>query len=133
MTDRGVPVPVGLGAAGKALWRAYTGSFAFEPHELPSLEIAARQADTVAALEALVAEEGMKVIGSTGQLRLNPAVGELRQGRLCLAKLLGELAVPVDGLESRVESPAAKRAGKAAQVRWDRVRAREAKLLEAVD
>lgn len=133
MPDRGAGVPKGLGAAGKALWAAYTGSFDFDAHELPALELACRQADQVAALEALIAEQGLTVPGSTGQPRLSPAVAEARQGRVALSKLLGELNLPGEGVESEVVSPAQRRARKAATKRWDAVRAREARRLEAVD
>lgn len=130
MTQR--DMPEGLGEAGQALWGAYTGSFDLEPYELSLLDVAARQADTVAALEELIAEQGLMVPGSSGQPRLNAAVAEARQGRLALAKLLGELSLPVDGAEVAVQSPAQKRAAKAATARWEKVRAREARL-SAVD
>ena len=57
-------VPAGVGAPGRALWRRLVNVYEFEEHELALLEVAARQADDVAALEALIADQGMTVAGS---------------------------------------------------------------------
>jgi hypothetical protein len=74
------------------------------------LSAAARQADDVEALEADVRERGYVLESG----RLNPSVGESRQGRLALGRLLGGLDLP----DSR--SFAEIRATKAARGRWDR-------------
>jgi hypothetical protein len=81
------------------------------------LDLAARQANDVAALEADIAERGIRVEGSRGQPVLNPAFREARQGRLALGKLLGQLDLP--------ESAAARRFTSA------HARAVEARLLSA--
>lgn len=84
MTTTKPKTPPGLGAEGKALWRRLMKCFEFDEWEVPLVETACRQADTVAELEAVLLEGGMVVTGSTGQQRLNPAVSELRQARLAL-------------------------------------------------
>lgn len=112
--------PAKLGDAGGALWRALTSAYEFEPPELVVLAAACRQADDIAALEQCILDDGLVVTGSAGQPRLSAAVTEARQGRLALARLLGDLAIPTADGES-VERPmtaASKRAQKAADARW---------------
>ncbi len=111
--------PANLGPAGKALWRRLTASYVFAEHELALLEVAAHQADDVAALERAIAEDGYIVAGSQGQPRLSGAVTEVRQGRLALGKLLAQLALPDEDGEA-APSPASLRARKAANARWAR-------------
>ena len=68
-----------------------------DERELAILTLACRQADTVASLEAAVKRDGVMIPGAKGQRRLNATVTELRNGRLALTKLLGEL----EGVEDR--------------------------------
>ena len=112
------PLPKGLTAAGRALWRAVVGDYDLDAAELVILTAACRQADDVALLEATIADNGATVTGSQGQPRLNAALTEVRQGRIALAKLLAELRLPSDEDEGAGRSPAAVRARAAAQVRW---------------
>jgi len=111
-------VPAGLGPAGKALWRRLVGVFELLDHEQALLEVACRQADDVATLEKIIADDGMIVTGSAGQPRLSAAVSEVRQGRLALAKLLGALALPDEA--DRPLTAASSQARKAADARWSR-------------
>ena len=61
-----------------------------DERETALLDVAARQADDIARLEAEIAERGVRVPGSrAGHEILNPAISEVRQGRLALGKLLG--------------------------------------------
>jgi hypothetical protein len=68
----------------------------------------------VAAAEADIAERGYLVPGSRGQKVVNPSVAEVRQSRLALGKLLGQLDLP----ESTKE--AVTNASHAAERRWRR-------------
>jgi hypothetical protein len=111
--------PRGLGAAGRALWRRLTVEFDFDARELLVLEAAARQADDVALLEALLADEGPVTVGSKGQPRLSAVVMEVRQGRLALLKLLDGLRIPGEDEEAG-RSAASERASRAATSRWGR-------------
>lgn len=79
------------------------------------LDLAARQADDIAALERLLAEQGPIVTGSTGQPRLSPVFTELRQSRLALGKLLAELRLPDEGLGSTRNV----KNRRSARARWD--------------
>jgi uncharacterized protein with von Willebrand factor type A (vWA) domain len=58
------------------------------------LDLAARQARDIGALEADISTRGYLVSGSRGQEVLNPSTAELRQSRLALGKLLGQLDLP---------------------------------------
>lgn len=116
--------PSGLGAAGKALWRDLVGRYEFDPAELAVVVAACRQSDDIALLEAQIRKSGASAVGSTGQVRLAQAIPEVRQGRLALAHLLRQLALPVEGaVEGEQGAPATaaqRRAQKAAQTRWNR-------------
>jgi hypothetical protein len=76
------------------------------------LDLAARQARDVAAAEADIADRGYLVPGSRDQEVVNPSVAEVRQGRLALGKLLGQLDLP-ESTRDAVRS-----ARRAAQARW---------------
>src|SRR5687767_14550845 len=95
-----VSVPDGLGPAGERVWRAVVADLPegqeFAAHELLILEAAARQADTVAELEAVIAQDGLMIQGAAGQRRLNAAVTELRQGRIAFSRLLGDLGIELE-------------------------------------
>ena len=95
--------PSGLGRAGKRLWRTIKGDFELDSRQLLVLEQAARQADALAELEDEVARSGVVASGSRGQLRLSQAVVELRQGRIALSRLLGELSLPEKTEESDLQ------------------------------
>jgi hypothetical protein len=117
--------PADLGKAGKALWAqmgaALPDGWQFDERELAILEAAARQADDVASLQRAIKRDGMMTKGSIGQRRLNAAVVEVRQGRIALSRLLGELSLP-DEAKEKGGTAAGKRGLHAAKVRWDRER-----------
>ncbi len=118
------PVPVGLGADGEALWSRIVAdlddSWELDERELALLEEAAKTADELAVLGEALDREGMTVTGSRGQVVLHPAVGEIRQMRTLLLRLLGalELADPVEALKSATPEQARKR--RAATSKWAR-------------
>ncbi len=119
--------PARLGPAGQALWRRLTANpqLVFSIAESVTLEAACRQADDVAALEALLESQGLVLVGSTGQPKLSGVPAELRQQRAALTRLVAALAIPEDG-ETVGRSPAQKRAARAADTRWSRqAKARE--------
>jgi hypothetical protein len=123
-------MPSKLGAAGRKLWRAMTSEFEIAEGEvrvIALLEAAVRQADDVALLEEALARDGVTVVGSRGQARMNPVVAELRQSRLALARLLGELPVPEPEADDVPTTAASRRAQRAADIRWAKVAARKAR------
>jgi hypothetical protein len=115
-------IPAGLGKAGRGLWRDLTRRYEFDHEgELTILAAACRQLDSVAALEAAITADGLTVTGSTGQVRVHPAVAEARQGRLALSRLLSDLRIPSeDAGETEKRTTAAAR--RAAAARWARPR-----------
>jgi hypothetical protein len=116
--------PRNLGKAGADLWKRITGAYVIDVYEAPLLAAACRQADDVARLEEIIASDGVIVKGSTGQPRLSGAVTEVRQGRLALAKLLGELRLPADEGDDDRPMTAAQRRGQSGGVRrWANERA----------
>jgi hypothetical protein len=125
--------PRGLGADGKSLWRSMVADLAddleFDARELAILAAAARQSDMIAKLERLVAAEGLSVRGSAGQPVLHGGVAELRQSRVALARLLGEI-----DLDDRAGSMTAaqQRASKAAKARWSRHREQKLAAVEGL-
>jgi len=128
MTETSRPkYPTGLAAAGKRLWRNIVGDLAegleLDARELALLEAACRQADAVAVLEQAVVRAGPMALGAAGQPRLHPAVAEIRQGRLALARLLGELDLAGEAAPAAASS---QRARKAANTRWAAHAARKA-------
>lgn len=76
------------------------------------LDMAARQARDIARAEADIETRGYLVEGSRGQPVINPSVAEVRQSRLALGKLLGQLDLP----ESTRD--AVRNARRAAEWRW---------------
>jgi hypothetical protein len=111
---------VELGPAGRALVAAIEeglpAELELDEREQALLSLAGRQADDVARLEAEIESRGVTATGSRGQPVLNPALAEVRQGRLALSKLLASLALP--DLDGKPRSEASRRAQRAAGARW---------------
>lgn len=86
-------VPRGFNAAGRKLWDVSTVEFDWAEHELALLEEACRVRDRIVELDAAVKTDGLMIASSQGA-RVHPAVGEARQQRLTLARLLATLQIP---------------------------------------
>jgi hypothetical protein len=100
------------GAALVARIRAEMAAEDLEPDgkETELLAIAEALQDRICELEWLIAGEGMSSTSKSGVVHLNPAVGEARQTRSALARVLGGIQMQRD-----VKDPAKQRA---AQARW---------------
>ena len=85
--------PTGTKAPGARLWRSIVGAYDLEEHELVVLRSAVATVDLVDQLEAEIAARGA-VVESPQGLKANPAVVEIRQQRLVLARLLAALRMP---------------------------------------
>ncbi|PVZ09061.1 hypothetical protein [Actinomycetospora cinnamomea] len=121
MPDQTAPkAPKALASAGRALWRAVTGTYELRPDELRTLEDAARECDLIERLEEAQRDAPLTVKGSQGQQVASPFVSELRQHRGVLAGLLRGLHLPDSdssgGLSTESVSAAARRSARA---RWD--------------
>lgn len=108
-----------FGQRGDAFWRRTTAVYDLSDAELELLTEICRTLDALEALEDALDADGIVTPGSTGQLRVNPALAELRQQRVVLGKLLGQLSLP-DDEGSVLPTPAQARAKKAAESRWAR-------------
>lgn len=111
--------PSDLDARGRAFWRTTVATFELSDVELELLRECCRLLDECESLRTSVDTEGTTVKGSTGQPRVHPALGELRQHRLALGKLLAQLALP-DDVGEQLPSPVQARARRAAESRWGR-------------
>jgi hypothetical protein len=85
--------PSGLGRSGRALWRALLEDFELTEHETVVLREACRTVDALDALQNLVNQEGHLSNSSQG-VRVHPALVELRQQRIALARLFAALHIP---------------------------------------
>ena len=107
--------PVGLGTRGRRLWRRVLLAYELGDGELEVLAEAARTADRLDALRAVLATEPPMIEGSRGQMILHPLIPEERQQRDLLARLLARLALPD---EADPETAAAMLGRRGAQSRW---------------
>jgi hypothetical protein len=85
--------PAGTGPAGRRLWTAILSEYDLEEHERSLLVEATRTLDLLDSLEAIVKTEG-SVIDSPQGRKAHPAVVEVRQQRIALARLLAALRLP---------------------------------------
>lgn len=110
-------------SAGDKLAQDFNGALPdgaeWDERESALLDLARRQADDVATLEAQLVIEGTSVVGSTGQARLNPIFAELRQQRLALSKILADVRLPDEGL-GQSKNVTKQRA---ANSRWNKLKA----------
>jgi hypothetical protein len=92
----GLPkAPTGAGTAGKRLWQAVLTAYELDEHELTLLRQAVRSADLCDQLQAVVDEQGPLVTTRLGEVKAHPAVVELRNQRITLARLIVALRVPI--------------------------------------
>lgn len=89
-SDKIPAAPNGTRAAGRRLWRAVLEEFELAEHELSLLRQAVHVADLCESLQTTVDAEGLIVAGRT-----HPALVELRQQRVLLARLVVALRVPM--------------------------------------
>jgi hypothetical protein len=94
--------PAGAGAAGHRLWRAVLSDFELGEHELVLLRQVVRVAGTCDALQRVVDVEGELASNRLGGVRAHPALVELRQQQILLARLIVALRVPLGDQEDSV-------------------------------
>jgi len=116
MTTAKAP-PKDLAARGRAFWRRTLDVFELSEVEMELLRECCRLLDECESLRVSVERDGTTVKGSTGQPRVHPALGELRQHRLALGRLLAQLSLP-DEDDKALATPVQARARKAARTRW---------------
>lgn len=122
--------PPGLNPRAERLWRAVTTRYELRVDELLLLEAACRIVNTEDYLAEQMQGQPATVLGSQGQLVINPLIDQIRHQRSLLGQTISRLKLP-DEIEDAgpvVETPTTVRARKAAQARWGRERARNAAL-----
>lgn len=115
--------PAGLAGRGRKFWREACAKYEFDRQEVELLVEVCRSLDRLDALDALVAEQGQTVTGSTGQTVLHPGIAEARQQRIVLARLVKALAIPEGSVPAggpAVDSATTEKARYAANARWKR-------------
>lgn len=102
VTNPAIPAaPRGSKSAGKRLWRAVLADFELGEHEMALLRQAVHVADVCEALQGVIDTDGPLKGG-----RAHPALVELRQQRILLARLVVALRVPMgdeDGKHGRTQ------------------------------
>ena len=93
--------------------------------ELELLAETCRVLDEIDGLNAAVKLDGVTVTGSTGQVRVHPAIAEARSHRLALARLLAQLSLP-DEEGAVMPTGTVQMAQRAAQSRWGKSAAERA-------
>jgi hypothetical protein len=79
------------------LWRELNDAFEYEPSDLPLVEKCCRTLDDVDRIEAELVDAPLMLPGSTGQLRANPLLAEVRAMRALYGQLYDRVTpAPVD-------------------------------------
>jgi hypothetical protein len=89
--------PKGLRSSGRKLWTSVVRDYDLDEHETSVLLQAARTADLLDDLQAVLDRDGVMADSSQG-IRAHPAATEARQQRIVLARLVAALGLPA-GLE----------------------------------
>lgn len=110
------PEPPGLSPRASAFFERVTGAYELGDDELEVLIEAVRMMSEIDALADALERDGITVAGSKGQTRVHPAVGEIRQHRMSLARLLKQLDLPAE--DEQPESWRTRDARHAANARW---------------
>jgi hypothetical protein len=115
MTDtKPLRTPSGLGKAGRALWRQiatdwHENDVVPDAREHRLLEDACREADTLALLEAELADAAARgslvTSGSMGQIVTHPHVAEARRSRAQIAANLKQLQLDVPEAKAQAFGP----------------------------
>ncbi|WP_127501951.1 P27 family phage terminase small subunit [Actinoplanes solisilvae] len=111
------PAPPDLGERGREFWDRVIVTWELTVAEVELLAEACRCLDELDALRRLVADDGVRVTGSTGQMRVHPALAQSRATRQLFGRLLAQLELP-DEDGSSIPSLVQARARKAAHARW---------------
>lgn len=112
------PTPAGLTGNAESLWRDVVDAYELRADELRVLEAACREQALIDRLEAELVDAEMVVHGSQGQPVANPMVSEVRQHRMALRSLLGQLKLPDE--DGRASENRSAQAREAANARWRR-------------
>lgn len=110
--------PAGLGTRGKALWQRVHRENLLDAIESEQLHQMCAVADRCDRGEKELAGQPLMTYGSTGQPRVNPLLGALREDEKLLDRYANSLGVSLPTQAGATRGSGAKR--KAAQTRWSR-------------
>lgn len=122
--------PDGLGSAGLAFWDAVAEKYELRADEEMLLANASKTLDDISRLEEALSGADLLVMGSRGQTVSHPFLAELARSRSLLARLLKQLDLPSEDGVPMHRSALSEKRSRAANVRWDRVRAQRAAAQE---
>lgn len=115
-----------LGPSGRALVGALAAELGdeheYDARESELIDLAARLADRLAALEDMIAADGLRLVSATGVVKVHPAASEHRQTAIALAKVLDTVKLPDEAASG--SSPRSVRKSRAAHRRWENERRR---------
>lgn len=113
MAENSAPAaPAGLHEPGRKLWQATVADYELAEHETGLLLQACHTVDALAELQSRLDADGPMVSSPQG-LKAHPALPELRQQRIALARLLAALGLPT-GVEA--EQPKQRRSARGVYV-----------------
>jgi hypothetical protein len=93
--ERKAPAPpAGLAVKGRTLWRKITKAYDLRADELVILTRLCKAVDRIAVLDEIADASPAVIIGSHGGKVIHPAIVELRQQELVLARLTRVLSLP---------------------------------------
>lgn len=95
--------PQGLGTTGRTLWKDVLSEYELTEPETAVLREACRTADSIDDLQRVVDDEGPMSQSSQG-VRVHPALVELRQQRITLARLFTALHIPIGEESGRTQT-----------------------------
>lgn len=111
--------PAGLGDEASQFWSDITSGYKLRPDELLVLRSVCREIDLLEEMESYQDHSSLISTGSQGQDVAAPMVGELRQHRALVARLVAQLKLPDETGRAADSTSAAAR--NAANARWSRV------------
>jgi DNA repair protein RadC len=91
--------PRGTGPNGAKLWREILGAYELQQHELALLTEAVRLVDELDRLHEIIAHEELITVGPHGS-KVHPAVTAAKELRICLARIVVALRVPLGDQEA---------------------------------
>ena len=94
MSTKVPSAPEDLRESGRKLWQEILASWSLDVHEVAILKQACRTVDLLDQLQASLEADGVMSESSQGS-RVHPAVAEIRQQSVTLARLFAALRMPV--------------------------------------
>lgn len=93
--------PRDLGAEAREWWRRHIEAFEWEPHEIPSVRLAAKMLDRSEKANEVIARKGATYTDRFGQPRARPEVGIARDSAIVFSRLVREMRLNTAAEEAR--------------------------------